>query len=238
MFTGRVVGDCPGYHQDLSAVGFMPVQCDQSQLLNCDNDHNAFSSADVDEALSSSIAAPTVSEMCEALRMGGTVDMSNPAECFRVPFFQNSVMLREAIVSRRFSKKSSGETSFSSLTGSGESSGRASVGSNKRTKLAPPKVFRCPCCPAILNEKDFGRHVEKWVDKLGKRVASGDCPGIQDEHHPLLQQFRDGSLQDRVSACSRDIRSLLHPGAYDALSPEGSGRHVIVAQRIAELMQP
>jgi hypothetical protein len=141
MFTAsRVVGDCPGY-QDLSAVGFVPVQCDQSQLLDHDHDRAALSSVDVDEEMSSSIAAPTVSEMCEALRMGSTVDMSNPAECFRVLFYQNSVMLREAIVSRRLSKKSSGRSSFSSLTGSGESSGRASVGSQKRTKLAPPKVF-------------------------------------------------------------------------------------------------
>ena len=99
-------------------------------------------------------------------------------------------------------------------------------------------VFCCPLCMRVFNERLFFRHVSFWPQNVGERVPRGGCPGIQDEHHPLLQRFRDGSLQDRVSACSRDIRSLLHPGAYDALSPAGSGRHVIVAQRIAELLQP
>ncbi len=210
---------------------------ESSQFSGRVHERDDLTSADAD--LASSITAPTVSEMCEALRMGGTVNMSSSEDCFRVLFFQNSVIIREAIVNRlMMSKKSSGLSSFSSLTDSGESSGCASVSSTKRAKESPPKVFCCPVCPAVLNEKDFGRHIKDWVEKVGKVAASGCCPGIQDGNHPLLLKFRDGTVKDRVSACSAYIRSFVHPGAYDALSGEGSGRHIIVAQRIAELLRP
>jgi len=218
----------------MEGIADSPVQ---SQITDRFHERDNMTSVDAD--LANSIAAPTVSEMCEALRMGGTVDMSSSEDCFRVLFFQNSVIIREAIVNRlMMSKKSSGISTFSSLSGSGESSGRASVGSQKRTKESPPKVFCCPVCPAVLNEKDFGRHIRDWVEKVGKVAASGHCPGIQDANHPLLSKFGGGTVKDRVSACSAYIKSFVHPGAYDASSAAGSGRHITVAQRIAELLRP
>ena len=199
----------------------------------------------VDQDLSSSVDAPTVSELFEALNMATSVDMQSNADCFRVLFRQNSVLLREAICRRRlWNGVASGRSStFSSLPNSGGDSGD-SGGSYKKVKLAPPsKVFQCPVCPPkhgtpnLYNEKDFARHVEEWPERVARRVEKGCCSGFLDINHPLLSTFAGTTLLEKVSACSTYFRSLVRPGAYDSLLPEGSGRHILVAQRVSELMQ-
>jgi hypothetical protein len=199
----------------------------------------------VDEDISPSVDAPTVHELFEALNMATSVDMQSNADCFRVLFRQNSVLLREAICRRRlWNGVASGQSSASSsLPNSGGDSGD-SGGSHKKVKLAPPaKVFQCPVCPLkhgnpiLLNEKDFARHVEEWPERVERRVEKGCCSGFQDINHPLLSAFAGTTLLEKVSACSKFFRSLVRPGAYDALLPEGSGRHILVAQRVFELMQ-
>ena len=237
MFNaGRDTGESPGYMGVCpTGVGFAPVPSLMSQTDSSVRCATMLSAVDDP---SGSVVAPTMEEMCEALSMASTVDMQSSADCFRVLFYQNSVIIRDAICHRRLlSRNSSGRSSVSSLTVSGESSGGSSD-SQKKPKLSPPQVFCCPVCPAQLNEKDFGRHVKDWPDKVGKRVPSGHCPGIQDVNHPLLSRFPGNSLLESVSACSAYFKSLVRPGAYDSLRPEGSGRHIIVAQRISELMQP
>jgi hypothetical protein len=136
------------------------------------------------------------------------------------------------------SKLSSLTTSHSQSSAfvSGDSSGNSSA--SKKFKVSPPKVFVCPLCPKILNEKDFSRHVLSWFDRFDNTEETQyDCPGITDGSHPLLRHFPHGSLRDRVHLLVKDIRSLVHPGAYDSLTPEGSGRHVPVAARFAFLLQ-
>jgi hypothetical protein len=51
-----------------------------------------------------------------------------------------------------------------------------------------------------------------------------------------LQRFPHGNLRDRVASVVRYIRSLVHPGAYDALDVGGSGRHVHVAHAVQWLL--
>jgi hypothetical protein len=190
---------------------------------------------------SSGVIAPTIEEMCDALEMGCKVDLGDSKECFRVLFTQNGVILRDAIVSRRqalLERSVSRVSTLSSRTASGTDND-SSGSSAKKVKLSPPKVFRCPVCSAMMNEKTFAHHVLAWVELVGKRdIRSGDCPGIQSEDHPLLVRFPHGSLRERVEACSTNIKSLVHPGAYDALQPEGSGRHIVVEQRVAQLLLP
>jgi hypothetical protein len=238
------VGDSPGYGLNLDCEhDFASVPRALSQMDGSDVPVRLSAHPIAADCPSNSIVAPSLEEMCDALAMGGAVDLGNSQECFRVLFAQNNVILREAICSRRLllvERSASRSSTLSSMTTSGTSAG-SSGSSQKKLKLSqgsPPKVFCCPLCSVMLNEKDFDRHVLAWVKKVGKRVVhSGDCPGIQDLNHPLISRFPHGELVDRVDACSSDIRSLLHPGAYDSLSPEGSGRHIIVSQRIAAMMQ-
>jgi hypothetical protein len=129
------------------------------------------------------------------------------------------------------------------LTTTGSSSARSSPYSGSsdspvRKRQSPPKLFVCPVCQKPLNEKDFDRHVSAWVSKVDKVgvIRSSTCAGIRDDRHPLLQRYPHGTLAQRVSCVVSYIRSLLHPGAYDAMSAEGSGRHLIVTQAIAWLL--
>jgi hypothetical protein len=104
-------------------------------------------------------------------------------------------------------------------------------------RVSPPKNFQCPFCLKFNNEKDFDRHVSDWLEKSHQSgvVREGCCGGVRDHHHPLLRHFAGSNHADRVAALVNDIRRLIHPGAYDSLGPEGSGRHVDVAQRLQYL---
>jgi hypothetical protein len=144
----------------------------------------------------------------------------------------------------QFSRSASSAGSYASADCSPLSSGQSSIiGGNgitgtKKPKPVPPKVFRCPVCNDLLNEKDFARHIGTWVDKLDKDeiVKTGMCPGVRDPNHPLLQRFPGDNLSERVQCLVRNIKSLVRPGAYDAMTSEGSGRHIDVDQRISFLL--
>jgi hypothetical protein len=194
----------------------------------------------------SAVSPPSEQELVSALSMASHLDFSNPSECFRVLIAQNSVILRDAIYRRQLVARVSNSSSLGSplassssglLSSSGSSSSAYEVG-NGIIKQSPPKLFQCPICLHMLNEKDFDRHVFSWIGKSHKvsPVKSGRCAGIRDSRHPLLQQFPHGTLSERVVALVTDIRSYLRPGAYDAMGPQGSGRHVSVAQRLQFLM--
>lgn len=198
----------------------------------------------VDDAVS--LSSPTISEMAAAIQTD--VSMMSPDACLRALLLQNNVLLRDAIWRRQhvasvaLSSELSGSLR-SSLTTTGSNSGHPSSGDSRgespvRKKKSPPKVFVCPVCHKSLNEKDFDRHILVWNSKLDKTfvVRSDTCAGIQHPDDPLLQRFPHGNLRDRVSCVVRYIRSLIHPGAYDALDAEGSGRHVIVSQAVQWLL--
>jgi hypothetical protein len=194
------------------------------------------------------VQPPSVAEMRQALSMGENVDLSSPSDCFRVLFVQNNVILRDALWHRslnlQLSRSASSGGSYPSADCSPKSSGHSSITGvsgntgTKKPKPGPPKVFRCPVCPELLNEKDFARHIGNWVDKLDKDeiVKSNACPGVRDPNHPLLQRFPGGNLSERVQCLVRSIRSLVRPGAYDAMSSEGSGRHIDVERHITFLL--
>jgi hypothetical protein len=237
------VGTCPGFVSNSVDGVFAPIPSASAQMaVGVGHEFASDVPIAVDDT-ATGVIAPTMEEMCVALEMGCSVDLNDSKECFRVLFTQNGVILRDAIVSRRqalLERSVSRRSTLSSSDRTATPSTNDSSGSSaKKSKLCPPKVFRCPICSAMMNEKTFQRHVMAWVDNVGKHdIRSGDCPGIQVESHPLLARFPYGSLRDRVEACATNLKSLVHPGAYDALQPEGSGRHVIVAQRVAELMSP
>jgi hypothetical protein len=193
-----------------------------------------------------SLSSPTIAEMEAAIQHD--VSTMSPGACLRAMLLQNNVLLRDAIWRRQhasvvaFSSEHSGSLR-SSLTTTGSNSGQPSPGDSRsgspvRKKKSPPKVFDCPVCHKSLNEKDFDRHIFVWISKLDKTfvVRSDTCAGIQHADHPLLQRFPHGNLRDRVASVVRYIRSLVHPGAYDALDVGGSGRHVHVAHAVQWLL--
>jgi len=96
-------------------------------------------------------------------------------------------------------------------------------------------------CGQCLNERDYQRHIAKWVSKainfsrgIRKKIRKNSCQGIIDVNHPVLKTF-PGSLQDRVEALVNMLNGHLHGGALDALSPHGSGRHLQINSIIASL---
>lgn len=202
---------------------------------------------------SSTSTAPTIAEFQDAVHVD--VDSMTGEQCLRALVKQNNVLIRDAMCRQRrpVRQRSDGGVvvgpsgSFGgSLLALVSSSGDSSLVSSSATtsgscnspgvKQSPPRSFVCPCCKKPKNEKSFDRHVKGWIEKIGREQwRSGQCRGIQDIHHPLLSTFKAGSLEDRVRCVVRDIRSLLHPGAYDANSPGGSGRHVAVAARLVAL---
>ena len=189
--------------------------------------------------------SPSVAEMEAALQ--SNVELMNSADCLRALVMQNNVLIRDAIWRRQHIAvgSSSGQSGSlcSSLTTTGSASGHSSGDSGgvspiRKKKVSPPKVFECPVCHDRLNEKDFDRHIFAWTAKVDKTgvVRCDSCAGIRDVNHPLLQRYPHGTLAQRVSCVVTCIRSLLHPGAYDAMSAEGSGRHILVAERVAWLL--
>ena len=190
------------------------------------------------------VRAPSQQELLDALRLGESVDYGNSQDCFRVLVHQNNVLLREAIHRKSHVPLAIGSGSLGSslLTPVSQpslgTSPDSAHGISKRSRrgsnsASPPKNFQCPLCLHFCNEKDFDRHVLNWIAKSQQSgvVRAGCCGGIRDHNHPLLRLFPGTHHVDRVTALVNHIRSLLHPGAYDSLSAQGSGRHVVVAQR-------
>lgn len=200
-----------------------------------------------EESLLSSPLTLSIAEMQAAVH--NDVESMNSEDCLRALVKQNNVLIRDAIWRRHgvasaaaSSEQISGSLR-SSLTTTGSSSARSSPYSGSsdspvRKRQSPPKLFVCPVCQKPLNEKDFDRHVSAWVSKVDKVgvIRSNTCAGIRDDRHPLLQRYPHGTLAQRVSCVVSYIRSLLHPGAYDAMSAEGSGRHLIITQAISWLL--
>ncbi len=161
---------------------------------------------------------------------------------------QQDVLLRH-ILCQRSGPSSSGSMSFvsssssslSSTSGSSFSSGDGQPGVSAGVamagvivKISPPKNFKCPMCPAILNERDFGRHIDTWLDRDGsKRLRSNQCPGVG-EGHKYLRSFH-GSHSEKVGCFHAAVRRLIHPGCDAARSAQGSGNHIAVEAFLRQL---
>jgi len=240
-------GCCPGYIGAANGVGVLHIQqnvCDATPDVPSVS-HFAVAA---DNRSLFNVVPPSEQELVDALLLGAHVDYQNSSECFRVLVTQNNVILRDAIghrqqllsgrvrASEESSRASSGCSSLVSSEGSTPSSG---VGSSKRARVSPPRNFECPICHQFFNEKDFDRHISSWIAKCrtgANVVKAGHCAGIRDLSHPLLDHFDGESLDERVTQLVLDVRSLMHPGAYDAMSAQGSGRHVDVAKRFAQYL--
>lgn len=212
----------------------------------------------------SAVQVPSDQEVLDALLMCSSVDYRDHDDCFRVLITQNHVLLRDVIAHRKRKQLrasggenvESGQSSVgcSLLTSAhvsrGTSESRAIEGStnavcgsrSKKSKLSasvsPPRVFKCPACCEMFNEKDFDRHVANWLVKSEQTglVKDNSCAGFRDIDHPFLSHYT-GTRMERVALLVAEIRSMLHPGAYDSMSPHGSGRHLSVAHRFEALSQ-
>jgi hypothetical protein len=102
----------------------------------------------------------------------------------------------------------------------------------------PSSTFQCPACGVMFNEKDFDRNVANGIVKIDQSapVKDNTCAGFRDSAYPFLAHY-SGSHMVRVGLLVAEIRSMLHPGAYDSLSPNGSGRHLFVARRFETFSQ-
>ena len=241
-----VTGDSPGYEDPaISAVLIHGVDGLQQQMA--------------------SVQLPSDQEMFDALSMGRSLDYHNFNDCFRVLVAQNNVLLRNCIWKRVRKQSDTYIGGVENVVASGQSSGLLSlqgsahvshvcsearvdegsspvgVGRNRKkpklsASVSPPRVFQCPCCGEMFNEKDFDRHVQAWVTKSEQTgpVKDNTCSGFRDADHAFLSHFT-GSHMERVGHLVAEIRSMLHPGAYDTLGPHGSGRHLVVARRFVAL---
>ena len=243
-------GHCPGY-SDVMHNGLE---------VNAQSSAHAASSAAVPLY---TVVPPTDEELFEALSMSHGLDFSNNQDCFRVLVCQNSVILRDTLHRRALcnqSAQSRGSTPMSTSSACSTVSSSGSAGSglafaseegvvsaagtvviavpSNIAKLCPPKNFQCPICLGWMNEKDFDRHVKGWLVKSrSSSQRKMPCLGIRNINHPFLRHYPISSLPQMVGWLVADIRSLVHPGAYDTMQPGGSGRHLIVAQRFARLLQ-
>ena len=241
-----VTGDSPGYEDPaISAVLIHGVDGLQQQMA--------------------SVQLPSDQEVFDALSMGRSLDYHNFNDCFRVLVAQNNVLLRNCIWKRVRKQSDTYVGGVENVVASGQSSGLLSlqgsahvshvcsearvdegsspvgVGRNRKkpklsASVSPPRVFQCPCCGEMFNEKDFDRHVQAWVTKSEQTgpVKDNTCSGFRDADHAFLSHFT-GSHMERVGHLVAEIRSMLHPGAYDTMGPNGSGRHLVVARRFVAL---
>ena len=236
------LGTCPGYMDKSGHVHVVHAQPSAHVLSSAAGSMLCF-------------LPPSESEMMEALSLSSRLDYSDTSECFRLLVLQNSVILRDALHRRALQVQatqfsSSGtNTSASAESSSSVSSGVVSLSDTgavvdsdqgvANSKPSPSKNFQCPVCLGVMTEKEFDRHIKSWIVKSQRPISKKHtCTGIRDINHPLLQHFPQGSLPDKVGWLVSAIRGLVRPGAYDTLLPGGSGRHLIVAQRFAQLMNP
>lgn len=238
------LGTCPGY-ADVSGNVHVVHSQPSAQVLSSATD-SVFC-----------FLPPSEAELVEALSLSSRLNYSDSSECFRLLVFQNSVILRDALHRRALqvqatrSSSSGTNTSASALSSSTVSSGVVSLSDTgavvdpfydqgvANSKPSPSKTFQCPVCLGVMTEKEFDRHIKSWIVKCQRPICKKHtCTGIRDINHPLLQHCPQGSLPDKVGWLVSEIRGLVRPGAYDSLIPGGSGRHLIVAQRFAQLMNP
>ena len=112
----------------------------------------------------------------------------------------------------------------------------------QRPRISPPKKFVCFVCGKPYNERDYQRHIQGFEKKAKRAMAGvfktkkGNCPGIMHMSHPILKRFPGETLDQRVKQMCSDLCGLCHGGALDALSAEGSGRHIDVNARVQWLM--
>ena len=183
------------------------------------------------------ICPPTAQEYETAIRAGADALQYTSDGATRALLMQHDVLLRYQLTQRSLSL-SSGSKSFHSLTAS---TGSSSADDSPRTNDAvagsvadgviivplPAKVFRCPACPQILDERVFAKHIDTWLARDGtKRLRSNQCPGFA-HNHKFLNAF-DGSHRERVRCLHAKVRAMLHPGCTAAQSPQGSGNHLAV----------
>jgi hypothetical protein len=194
-----LLGECPGYNDPaISAVLIHGVDRVQEEM--------------------SAIEGPTDKEVLDALHMGSSVDYHNHNDCFRVLITQNHVILRDVICNRMrkqfrssgVENVESGESSVglrslqaSALVSRDGSASRTTAAvsdvvlssQSKKPKLSasvsPPRLFQCPACVAMFNEKDFDRHVANWIVKSEQSapVKDNTCAGIRDSAHPFLSHY-------------------------------------------------
>ena len=161
---------------------------------------------------------PSVDEVQSALALIDSIERTGEADVLRALLTQNRWLIDSISFDRVRMTVPIGLSSSSSL-------------------ISPPNNFRCPVCFTFFNERSFDRHLRLWIlsDKIGP-VKRGRCGGIRDPNHPLLQKFPDGTLIERVGKLVDCIRDLLRPGAYDAYSATSSGRDIVIAVKIEELL--
>jgi hypothetical protein len=92
---------------------------------------------------------------------------------------------------------------------------------------SPPKVFRCPACNVVLDERCFAKHIDSWLSRDdSKRLRSNQCPGFPSNHH-FLRHFH-GHHKEQVRCLHATVRAMLNPGCNAAQFPQGSGNHLRV----------
>jgi hypothetical protein len=183
------------------------------------------------------ICPPTDQEYATAIRAGTEALQNTSDSATRALLMQHDVLLRYQLT-QRCSTHSSGSKSFQSLTAS---TGSSSADDSPRTNDAdagsaavgviivpsPAKVFRCPACPQVLDERVFAKHIDTWLNRDGsKRLRSNQCPGFA-LNHRFLNAF-EGSHRERVRCLHAHVRAMLHPGCTAAQSTQGSGNHLAV----------
>lgn len=195
------------------------------------------------------ILPPSDVDIRLAIQAGSEALKESRDNVTRALLMQQDVLLRH-MLSQRTVACSSGSTSFVSLTSSSVSSTSCSspqsgdgqpgdtagvaTAAGVINKPSPPKNFRCPMCPAILNERDFARHIDSWLSRDGsKRLRSNQCPGIADGH-VYLRGF-EGSFREQVRCLHAEVRRLVHPGCDAAHSAQGSGNHIAVEAYLRNL---
>ena len=184
------------------------------------------------------VVQPSIGEWETALKLGTAItfpagDIVSPeTHMLRVILIQNNLIVRDRLAQR---KRQMCSLQSSDSTSPFDGSAMASAGGSG--KCSPPAVFPCPFCKKSFNEKDFDRHVKNWQGKEElATIKSNVCPGPRNVDDPFLVHFT-GSHSQRVAALIAGVRSLLRPGAYDSMSPTGSGRHRAVIAHFAALQR-
>ena len=186
------------------------------------------------------VRPPTAQDFHLAIQAGSEALLHAPDPATRALLLQQDVLLRHQLT-QRYSVNSSGSRSFNSLSTAGSSSaadsprdsvvgdGDAAVALSEGVIIvpSPAKVFRCPVCPGVLDERCFAKHIDSWLSRDGsKRLRSNQCPGIP-PGHVYLEAF-EGDHRERVRCLHATVRSMLHPGCGPAQSAQGSGNHLAV----------
>jgi hypothetical protein len=208
----------------------------------------AHGGADLQHISAYAICPPSALEYAMAIRAGAEALQHTTDGATRALLMQHDVMLRyqNFQLTQSCSSLSSGSKSFQSPS---SSTGTSSADDSPRTfdavagssavgviiVPAPAKVFRCPVCPQVLDERCFAKHIDSWLARDGtKRLRSNQCPGFP-LNHKFLSAF-EGTHRERVRCLHASVRVMLHPGCTAAQSPRGSGNHIAVEAYFRNLL--